>query len=88
MAAIITLFQFRLSDNRSVSRSRLEQIWSVASNSPKAAVSRSPRPVGRGHTYSLLGPSDLYDLPSVEARLRVLLNKQVEGAGVTLLRMA
>lgn len=88
MAAVVTLFQFRLGDNRSVSKSTLEQIWSTASKSPKATVSRSPRPVGLGHTYSLLGPSDLYDLPSVEARLRVLLNKHVEGAGVTLLRMA
>ena len=87
MAAMVVLFQFRLGLDRSVSRLRLKQLWSAASNSEKVAVSRMPRAVGTGHTYSLIGPSDLPDIAAVEAKLRTLLDKHVEGAAITLMRM-
>ena len=87
MAALVVLFQFKLGANRSVSRLRLKQIWSAASNSEKVTVNRIPRTVGLGHTYSLMGPSDLANIAVVESRLRLLLDKHIEGAAVTLMRM-
>ena len=87
MAGIVVLFQFRLANDRSVSPTRLKQIWSLASNSTRIAVSRAPRFVGSGFTYSLSGPSDMPNIAAVEHRLRTLLDKHVEGAAITLARM-
>jgi hypothetical protein len=87
MAGVVVLFQFRLSSDRSVSPLRLKQLWSAASNSTRVAVSRVPRFVGAGFTYSLSGPSDMPDIAAVEHRLRLLLDEHVEGAAITLARM-
>ncbi|MDC8011041.1 hypothetical protein [Tahibacter soli] len=87
MAGKIVLFQFRLASDRSVSPRQLREIWSLASNSAKVSVSRTPRLVGAGFTYSLSGPSDMPNIAAVESRLRILLDKYVEGAAITLARM-
>jgi hypothetical protein len=90
MSTQIPLFQFRLRNGVSIGPSALRRIWSTASGSSEVTVSRELRRIGTertDHVYSLSGPANLFDLPTVETRLRHLLQDALTQAYIELRRL-
>jgi hypothetical protein len=86
----IPLFQFRLRNGMSIGPNALKNIWSSASGSGDVTVSRELRRMGNqrsDHVYSLSGPANLLDLPSIETKLRHLLQTAMATAHIELTRL-
>lgn len=85
--ANVVHFQFRLAPGASVGPAMLRQIWSLASASNHAEVSRAQRYNADGYIYSLSAPPNLQNLADVETRLRGLLTRHLVGAVNSLVRL-
>jgi hypothetical protein len=86
----VPLFQFRLRNGVSIGPIVLRRIWTTASGSSEVTVARELRRVGTertDHVYSLSGPANLFDLPTVETRLKLLLQDALALAYVELKRL-
>jgi hypothetical protein len=87
MANHVPLFRFRLSNGQSIGPLALRRLWSSACGSDDINVTRETRDAGHGtqsHTYSLCGPAKIANLPTIEARLRRLLDEMALTATITL----
>ena len=90
MSHQLPLFQFRLRNGMSIGPRALGRIWSSASGSPDVKVSRELRRMSNQqseYVYALSGPANLYDLPTVEIKLRQLLQESLPTAHVELMRL-
>jgi hypothetical protein len=86
----VPLFQFRLRNGMSIGPVALRRIWSTASGSTEVTVARELRRIGTertDHVYSLSGPANLVDLPTVESRLRHLLQDALTQSYIDLKRL-
>jgi len=86
----VPIFQFRLRNGRSIGPAELRNLWATASGSEDVAVSREVRHVDGQRpdaVYLLSASPDLFDLASVETRLRRLLQDTLFNAHVELKRM-
>ena len=90
MSTQVPLFQFRLRNGASIGPTALRRIWTTASGSTEVTVARELRRIGTertDHVYSLSGPANLYDLPTVETRLRDLLQDALVQTYIDLKRL-
>lgn len=86
----VPLFQFRLRNGISIGPKALRRIWTTASGSSDVTVARELRRIGTermDHVYSLSGPPNLLDLPTVETRLRQLLQDALTQPYIELRRL-
>ena len=90
MSYQLPLFQFRLRNGMSIGPRALGRIWVSASGSSDAKVSRELRRMSNQqseYVYALSGPANLFDLPTVEIKLRRLLQESLPTAHVELMRL-
>lgn len=72
----VPLFKFNLGNGQSIGPSALRTLWSRACESRDVSVSRqAARTGGTRNTYLLHASPRLKDLPSIEARLRLLMDE-------------
>lgn len=72
----IALFQFHLRNGQSIGPDKLRQLWANACQSSDVSVGRQTRTIGGQSVdlYSLCGSASMPSLPSVEQRLRQMLD--------------
>lgn len=84
------VFQFRLRNGSTIGPIMLQRIWENASASGDVSVARALRRVGNqklDHVYSLIGPATLFDLATIETKLRHLLQTAMPGVHIELTRL-